>query len=106
MKTYRLGALTVTGICLVLALNTAIAQTRLYKHTDDNGRVTYTDQPEKTDEKTLPIANTARNGNNPGKANAKSAGKADSEEKGKAGGQRKGGRQKKSKGDAEKQENN
>jgi len=59
---YRSGILIAAGICLALLFNTASAQSKLYKHVDANGAVTYTDKPEK-DEKPLAIANTARNGN-------------------------------------------
>jgi hypothetical protein len=61
-------ALAVAGFCLAFMCN-AQAQGKLYKHVDANGLVTYTDQPGKPEEKPMDIANTARNGNNPARAN-------------------------------------
>lgn len=93
MKSSRLHTLIVAGICFAIAVDSSTAQPKLYKHVDANGKVTYTDRPDEPDEKILPIANTARNGNNPPRGNAKTAGKAEADAKTKTGNRKKGGGQ-------------
>jgi hypothetical protein len=89
-------------LCGVLAIFSSAAPAwaqNLYKHTDANGKVTYTDLPQTPEEKQLEIANTARNGD--GGAARTKAGKKKlaqdekEQQKARGQGQKKGAQQKK-----------